>query len=125
MAPNHAENSADLGSKGLLDAHDVANRIMRKENYLIALFNKSVLNLAIPIPLALSRSRSFTFLTDRLAIATSTLQEANNPSLKLVFLTKTLEWNLSFCLLGFLFGPDGQVRRAFVQEKSKSELIQA
>jgi hypothetical protein len=32
-----------------LDAHNVANRILRKENYMISIFNKSILNLTIPI----------------------------------------------------------------------------
>ena len=122
---SHADHSADLGNKTRLDAHDVANRIMRKENYLIALFNKSVLNLAIPVPFALSRSRIFTFLTEKLTLTTTTLDNAANPSVKLPSLTKSLEWNLSFCLLGFLFGPDGQVRHSFVQERSKADLVQA
>ena len=33
-----------------LNAHDIVNRIMRKENYLIALFNKDVMDLRIPLP---------------------------------------------------------------------------
>jgi autophagy-related protein 9 len=40
-------------------------------------------------------------------------------------LTRTLEWNLSFCLVGFLFGTDGQVRRAFVSERNKTDLTEA
>lgn len=79
-----------------LDAHDIANRIMREENYLIALFNKDILNLSIPLPL----------LKDR------------------PFLTKTLEWNLSFCLLGFLFDDQGQVRRHFTRDAHRQQLIE-
>ncbi|CAG8951641.1 hypothetical protein HYFRA_00005441 [Hymenoscyphus fraxineus] len=37
----------DRGSKQRLDAHDIANRLMRRENYLIAMFNKEVLDLNI------------------------------------------------------------------------------
>lgn len=87
-----------------LDAHDVANRIMREENYLIALFNKDVLDLSIPVPVAL-RERGWGN-GDRNGM-----------------LTRTLEWNLSFCLIGYLFGRDGQVRRAFVSERNKQELV--
>jgi autophagy-related protein 9 len=88
-----------------LDAHDVANRIMREENYLIALFNKDVLDLSIPVPVALRGWIPKSWSTG--------------------MLTRTLEWNLSFCLTGFLFGRDGQVRRAFVSERNKKELVEA
>lgn len=107
-----------------LDAHDVANRIMRKENYLIALFNKSVLNLAVPVPKALLRSRIFAFIVEKSGLDVTTLDEAAEPCRsQLTTLSVTLEWNLSFCLMAFLFSPDGQVRRAFVQETSKADLI--
>jgi len=33
-----------------LNAHDIANRITRKENYMIAMFNKELLNLSPPLP---------------------------------------------------------------------------
>ncbi|KAK4054015.1 autophagy protein atg9 [Microbotryomycetes sp. JL221] len=91
-----------------LDAHDIANRIMREENYLIALFNKDLLDLSMPVPHALQR------------VAPRFTQWA-----KKSMLTKTLEWNLSFCLVGFLFGKDGQVRRAFLTDRNKAELTAA
>jgi autophagy-related protein 9 len=37
-------------SKERLDAHDIANRLMRKENYLIAMVNKDILDLSLPFP---------------------------------------------------------------------------
>jgi autophagy-related protein 9 len=40
---------ADGVAAAKLDAHDVANRIMRQENYLIALFNKELLDLRVPL----------------------------------------------------------------------------
>ncbi|BGP03722.1 autophagy protein atg9 [Rhodotorula toruloides] len=89
-----------------LDAHDVANRIMREENYLIALFNKSLLDISLPLPQPVAR------LVGKKRFGKS-------------MLTQTLEWNLSFCLLGFLFGRDGQVRRAFLSERNKKELVEA
>ncbi|KAI8886343.1 APG9-domain-containing protein [Backusella circina FSU 941] len=78
-----------------LTEHDVASRIMRKENYLIALFNKDILNITIPLP----------FLRDRHVF------------------TKDLEWNLSFCLLGFVFDQRGQIRKRFLKEKNKHLLV--
>ncbi|CDU22285.1 related to ATG9-integral membrane protein required for Cvt and autophagy transport [Sporisorium scitamineum] len=78
-----------------MDAHDVANRIMRRENYLIALFNENILDLSVPG----LRNRS--------------------PAL-----TRSLEWNLNFCLLGFLFDSNGQVRHQFLSERYRSDLIE-
>ncbi|GAA5868016.1 hypothetical protein JCM8547_000782 [Rhodosporidiobolus lusitaniae] len=106
-----------------LDAHDVANRIMREENYLIALFNKDVLDISLPLPPILHRPAALLFG------ATSDSHEGGGGGRKVRFgkhmLTQTLEWNLSFCLLGFLFGRDGQVRRAFLSERNKGELVEA
>jgi autophagy-related protein 9 len=74
---------------------------MREENYLIALFNRDILDLsaALPGPFAGRRIGGQ--------------------------LTRLLEWNIRFCLLGFLFGPDGQVRRAFTSERNRAELTEA
>lgn len=80
---------------------------MREENYLIALINKDVLDLSVPVPEFVQR------FAPRAAGYGATM------------LTRTLEWNLSFCLVGFLFGTDGQVRRAFVSERNKIDLTEA
>ncbi|KAG9127404.1 autophagy protein atg9 [Ceratobasidium sp. 392] len=42
--PNNATTAAKL------DAHDIANRIMRQENYLIALFDRDLFELYVPLP---------------------------------------------------------------------------
>ncbi|KAF7729513.1 autophagy protein atg9 [Apophysomyces ossiformis] len=63
-----------------INEHDVANRIMRHENYLIALFNKDILDITIPLP----------YLRN-----------------KHIF-TRDLEWNLSFCVLSYVFDRRGQ-----------------
>ncbi|SCZ97968.1 BZ3500_MvSof-1268-A1-R1_Chr3-3g06490 [Microbotryum saponariae] len=105
---SHPATESQGGTPSRLDAHDVANRIMREENFLIALFNKDVLDLSIPLPSLLDR-----------------LLAGRSPKWGASMLTQTLEWNLSFCLVGFLFGRDGQVRRAFLMEKNKKELVEA
>jgi autophagy-related protein 9 len=97
-------SSAPAAATDRLDAHDIANRIMREENYLVALFNKEILDLRVPLPPALQR-----MLGGRLPGGQ---------------LTRALEWNLRFCLLRYLFGKDGQVRRAFVSERYRGELIE-
>ncbi|KAG0240901.1 autophagy protein atg9 [Actinomortierella wolfii] len=78
-----------------LNAHDIANRIMRKENYMIAMFNKELLDLTIPLPFLRSRPPK---------------------------LTKILEWSLSFCILGYVFDERGQIRKRFLKDTRREEL---
>jgi autophagy-related protein 9 len=78
-------------SKQRMDAHDIANRLMRRDNYLIALFNKDILDVTLPVP----------FLANR------------------QFFSKTLEWNLSFCILDYVFNEKGQVRPVFLKESQR------
>lgn len=91
----------DLNSKVRLNAHDIANRIMRKENYMIALINKDILDLSLPCP----------------------------PFLKSVFssksvLTRTLEWNIKLCINNFVFNENGQINQSILKESSRNALAQ-
>lgn len=99
--PTTAANVTDrhrrfLGSqsKQRMDAHDIANRLMRRDNYLIALFNKDILDLTLPIP----------FLRNR------------------PLFSKTLEWNLSLCILDYVFDERGQVRPLFLKDSHRKAL---
>ncbi|GJE87068.1 autophagy-related protein 9 [Phanerochaete sordida] len=87
-----------------LDAHDIANRIMRQENYLIALFNKELLDLRIPLP--------------------PLLRHWIGEDAKGRMLTRALEWNLRFCLMEFLFNRSGKVRKIFLSSKNRPQLIE-
>ncbi|OAT03668.1 autophagy protein Apg9 [Blastomyces gilchristii SLH14081] len=91
-----ARNRKFLGSqsKQRMDAHDIANRLMRKDNYLIALFNKDILDLTLPIP----------FLRNR------------------QLFSRTLEWNLHFCILDYVFNDQGQVRTLFLKDTHRKAL---
>ncbi|KAL0571181.1 autophagy protein atg9, partial [Marasmius crinis-equi] len=103
--PNTAISSLKNNSMtAKLDAHDIANRIMRQENYLIALFNKDVLDLRVPVPQALKRF----------------VKEQGKGDL----LTRALEWNLRFCLMGYLFDRQGMVRKRFLKSKNRRVLIE-
>ncbi|VEU22327.1 DEKNAAC103429 [Brettanomyces naardenensis] len=84
------EYDDDLKSKTRLNAHDIANRLMRKDNYMIAIFNKQVLAKPLKLPL---------FDT--------------------YFLTKTLEWNLKLCIFDYLFDTDGQLKKSVLSEHSR------
>lgn len=74
-------------SKERLDAHDIANRLMRKENYLIAMINKDVLNLSLPIPFFQGRQ----------------------------LFSKTMEWYLHYGILDMAFNELGQVQQDFLR----------
>lgn len=81
-------------SKQRMDAHDIANRLMRRDNYLIALVNKDILDLTLPIPFFRNRQ----------------------------LFSKTLEWNLSLCILDFVFNEQGQVRPYFLKDTHRRAL---
>jgi autophagy-related protein 9 len=84
----------DGQSKERLDASDIANRLMRRENYLIALVNKDILNLTIPLP----------FLRNR------------------QLFSRTMEWILMFSILDFVFDDRGQVNQEFLKSERRGEL---
>lgn len=81
-------------SKQRMDAHDIANRLMRRDNYLIALINKDILDLNLPVPFLRKRQ----------------------------FFSKTLEWNLSLCILDYVFNEQGQVRPLFLKDSHRRAL---
>ncbi|KAH6918473.1 autophagy-type protein 9 [Coprinopsis sp. MPI-PUGE-AT-0042] len=89
LSSKNSRSEDNNTSTAKLDAHDVANRILRQENYLIALFNKDLLDLRVPLPGALSR-----FVTAEQG--------------KGKILTQALEWNLRFCLMEYLFDSRGK-----------------
>lgn len=84
-------------SKQRMDAHDIANRLMRQDNYMIAMINKDILDMTLPIP----------FLRNR------------------QLFTRTLEWNLKFCIMDFLFNERGQMRTTFLKDTHRKELSEA
>jgi len=71
-----------------LSEHDIVSRIMRRENYLIGMLNRGILALNVPFP----------GLGGHL------------------LLTKTLEWNLYWCILDPMFDKGFRVKRSFVSE---------
>ncbi|KAI3319938.1 autophagy protein Apg9 [Xylariaceae sp. AK1471] len=81
-------------SKERLDAHDIANRLMRRENYIIALFNKDILNLTAPIP----------FLNNR------------------QLFSKSLEWTVQFGVLDLIFNEGGQVHQRVLKSDHRGQL---
>ncbi|TDZ28085.1 Autophagy-related protein 9 [Colletotrichum spinosum] len=74
-------------SKERLDAHDIANRLMRRDNYLIAMMNKDVIDLTLPIPFMRTHQ----------------------------FFSKSLEWNIHFAVLSFVFDENNQINQEFLK----------
>ena len=81
-------------SKQRLDAHDIANRLMRRENYFIALFNKEVLDLTLPLPFLQGRQ----------------------------LFSRTLYWNLNWCIMDFIFNQQNQVNQLVLKDSHRRQL---
>ena len=81
-------------SKDRLDAHDIANRLMRRDNYSIALFNKEIIDLTLSIPILGNRQ----------------------------YYSKSLEDCLNHCFSGFIFDEQGQVDPLCLQRKDRRKL---
>ncbi|KAJ3305114.1 autophagy protein atg9 [Kappamyces sp. JEL0829] len=81
------------GTGRKLDAHIIANRIMRKENYLIAMVNKDVLDLTVP---GLGRGQ---------------------------WLTRMMQdYIIYYGVFGFVFDEKGAFRKRFLKETNKARL---
>lgn len=87
-------NVVAVKAKNKLNAHGVANRIMRKDNYLIALYNNDILDLNLPVPF-----------------------------LKSSPLTKTLEWNINLCVMGFVFNDAGFIKQGFLKQSQRDFFV--
>jgi len=83
-------------SKERLDASDIANRIMRRDNYMIALINKDVLDLTIPLPIPFLKGKQLW--------------------------SNTLEWMLEFSLMDMVFNEQGQVHQDFLKADRRGVL---
>jgi autophagy-related protein 9 len=83
-------------SRQRLDAVDIAGRLMRRDNYLIALFNKEILDVTVPLP----------FLGNR------------------YIFSETTRWHVNLAVMDFVFsGPNGQFNQDFLKERNRRELV--
>ena len=86
----------DSKSRQRLDAIDIAGRLMRRDNYLIALFNKEILDVTVPLP----------FIGDR------------------YIFSETTRWHVNLAIMDFVFsGPNGQFNPDFLKERNRRELV--
>ncbi|KXL45422.1 hypothetical protein M433DRAFT_537478 [Acidomyces richmondensis BFW] len=80
-----------------LDAESIANRLMRQDNYYIAIYNKEILDFTLPLPFVGSRQ----------------------------FYSKSLEWCIDFCLTNFIFDEQGSIRPFCLDVKNRKALVSA
>ncbi|KAF1945826.1 membrane protein Gsa14p [Clathrospora elynae] len=86
----------DSKSRQRLDAIDIAGRLMRRDNYLIALFNKEILDVTVPLP----------FFGNR------------------YIFSETTRWHVNLAVMDFVFsGPNGQFNPDFLKERNRRELV--
>ncbi|UNI17332.1 autophagy protein atg9, variant 2 [Purpureocillium takamizusanense] len=85
--PSNLRRFIGSQSKERLDAHDIANRLMRKDNYLIAMINKDILKFSLPLPFLRGRQ----------------------------LFSKTMEWYLHYGIMDMAFNERGQVRQDFLR----------
>jgi autophagy-related protein 9 len=86
----------DSKSRQRLDAVDIASRLMRRDNYLIALFNKEILDVTVPIP----------FFGNR------------------YIFSETTRWHVNLAVMDFVFsGHNGQFNQDFLKERNRRELV--
>lgn len=77
-------------------AETVANRLMRQDNYYVALFNKEIFDFTLPVPFLGSRT----------------------------FYSKSLEWCIDFCLTNFVFDEQGAPRPFALDVKNRKVLVE-
>lgn len=94
LSPEHRQ-FLNGQSKQRMDAHDIANRLMRTDNYYIAMINKDILDCGIYIPFIGKRQ----------------------------FFTRCMEWNLQFAITDLIFDKHGQVKPEFITARNRSENI--
>ncbi|GAM18991.1 hypothetical protein SAMD00019534_021660 [Acytostelium subglobosum LB1] len=77
-----------------MSALDIANRIMRKENYIIGMIDRKIFDLSIPFP----------FLR------------------QYKFITKTLEWSIMYVLYNHIFDANGVVKEEYFDPTQRDRL---
>ena len=80
-----------------LTAEGIANRLMRQDNYYVAMYNKDLLDFTLPVPFLGSRH----------------------------FYSKSLEWAIDFCLTNFIFDEQGSIRPFCLDVKNRAVLVDA
>ena len=78
-----------------LDALDIANRIMRRDNYLIALFNKEILDVTIRLPFGIQRQ----------------------------IFSRTTEFHVTLAVMDLVFTEQNKINPDFLKERNRRRLV--
>ena len=98
---NQQQTTQDHGPTGHLV---VAQRILRRENFMIAFFNKGLLDLTLP-----------TLPPTLWPITTLTNKPQED---RTIFYSKSIEWSIYFCVLNYMFNHQRKIRPAFYGDPS-------
>ena len=90
----------------------VAQRIMRRENFMIAFFNLELLDLTLP---NLIPGWTPHLLKQWLGNSGSTTTSQHS---KQIFYSKSIEWSIYFCVLNYMFNHSRKIRPAFYGDPS-------
>jgi len=85
-----------------LDALDIRNRMMRRENFLISMFNKQILDISCPWGACDTYSWQWKHFQENESNATPPLQ---------CYLGRQLEWNIRFCTVNWFFDDKFELRK--------------
>jgi autophagy-related protein 9 len=80
-----------------MNAESIANRLMRQDNYYVAMYNKEILDFTLPLPFVGSRQ----------------------------FYSKSLEWCINFSLTNFIFNEEGNIRPFCLEVRRRRALAEA
>lgn len=84
-------------SKERMEERDIAHRIMRRDNYYIAMINKDILDFSIPLPFCQNQR----------------------------WLTRSLKFNLDICIMDYVFNSQGQINSTILKYDKRKELSEA
>ncbi|KAF2274844.1 autophagy-related protein 9 [Westerdykella ornata] len=91
-----ARKLVDHRARQRLDAVDIASRLLRQDNYMIALFNKEILDVGISIPFV---GKRYVF-------------------------SETTQWHVRLAILDFVFsGPNNSFNKDFLSSRNRRELV--
>jgi len=105
---------------GEITAKDIACRIMRRENFMIALMNRRVLDLALPRPAVVVSAA----VAAAAGVGGGGMEGGGGVGGRRrrrpqdEFLTRNLEWSLHVCVLSDLFNEEFTLRRDFLTDEA-------
>jgi len=113
MLQQSGEYRIAIHSTDIKDELIIAQRILRRENFMIAFFNRGLLDLTIPLPSSSSLLLSL-LCWGRWRTTTTTSLEGRRS--KTMFYSKSMEWSIYFCVLSYMFNHKYQIRPAFCMD---------